>query len=379
MREKVVSAFKNKFSAEPRLYRSPGRINIIGEHIDYNNGFVFPAATDKEMIVAIKANSNTINRIYSIDFDEMLESDSSEINEGHWSGYILGCIELLKSRGFDLPNIDCAFGGNVPIGSGMSSSAALECAVLFSLNDYFELGIEKKQLALFAQEVEHKYVGVQCGIMDQFASVFGEKNQAIKLDCDSLDYELVPLQLEGFEFILVNSMVKHSLAGSEYNTRREECAEGLKLAKERFEEIKSFRDLDLEILESLKPGIRAEVYNRCKFVIEEIERVDKASLAMKNGDFKALGELLYACHDGLSHLYEVSCEELDYLVQFTRDMEMVLGSRMMGGGFGGCTLNLVNTDESQEFIDTIKTKYKEKFNIDPEIYKVKTADGSSRI
>lgn len=377
----LLKVYDERFKTTPRLFRSPGRINIIGEHTDYNDGFVLPAGIDKEIAMLIgNNNSNTFN-LYSIDEDEAVSftiDNYTSVKVG-WAQYIIGVIDQLQKADFSISGIDCVFGGDIPIGAGMSSSAALECATLFGFNELFDLGIDKLTITQMAQKAENQYVGVNCGIMDQFASVFSEKNKAIKLDCRDLSYELYDLDLKGYQFVLVDSMVKHSLASSEYNVRRAECEEGAIVLNGRFNKVKSLRDASLEQLESVKKEMKPNVYQRCKYMINEISRVTEATRALEKHDLNELGRLLYETHHGLQHEFEISCEEIDFLVDFTRNYDSVLGARMMGGGFGGCSINLVESSNMNAFLSEIQDAYANKYGKKSSIYLVSTASGTSEV
>lgn len=265
----------------------------------------------------------------------------------------------------------------MPIGSGMSSSAAVECATAFALNNLFGLGIDKMQLAFIAQKAEHEFAGVLCGIMDQFASVFGQKDHVIKLDCKTLEYEYVPLKLEGYKLVLFNTNVKHSLSSTEYNVRRSQCGEGVALVKKKYPQVESLRDVTMKMLEELVMPEDDLIYKRCKYVVEENIRLLQGCEDLKNGDLKALGKKMYETHDGLSKEYEVSCKELDFLVDAVRKNPNVLGARMMGGGFGGCTINIVKEDAIESLAGDLKKSYEEKMNLPLTVYIAQTEDGTS--
>lgn len=379
MYEKVSSHFRQLFHADPIVVQSPGRINIIGEHTDYNEGFVLPAAIDKKMYVAIGYNDDSEKvRLYAMDFVQEFEFSlrSFKAIPGHWANYAMGVCAQLIQKGYQLRGFDLVFGGDIPVGAGLSSSAALEAAIGFGIDTLFDLKLSKMDLITIAQQAEHEFAGVKCGIMDQFASVMGKKHHVILLDCRSLDYQYHSLSLDRHAFILVNSKVKHSLAESEYNDRRYECQEIMLLAKTLFPAVHTLRDLNMKQIPDLEPFIDRGILNRGRFVIAENERVLQAVDALSNKDLKLLGQLLYDSHEGLRHLYEVSCTELDFLVDFTKPLDYVLGSRMMGGGFGGCTINLVKKEKSEEFIKTIHRGYEKAFGIVPECYQVGVSDGT---
>lgn len=378
----VRNWFINQFNKEPLLVRSPGRINLIGEHTDYNDGFVMPAAIDKEIIFAMAPSDASVATIHALNFEETITVDLENpkpLKVPAWANYMLGVIRQLVDRGHSLKPFVCVFGGNIPAGSGMSSSAALECGFAFALNELNALNIPKMELAKIGQWSEHNFVGVRCGIMDQFANMMGKENHVIQLDCRSLQYQYFPIQLQGYSIVLFNSGVKHSLASSEYNIRREECEEGVHILKTKRKEISSLRDVtmnDLEVNRSLLPK---NVFERCHYIVQEIERVQLASADLQRGDIKSFGSRMFETHEGLSTQYKVSCEELDYLVTMARRHPEVIGARLMGGGFGGCTINVIQTDALNRIIERITTEYWEKFNIESEPYPVQIKDGTSLV
>ena len=380
-----VTLLKEKFfklyNSTPLIVRSPGRINLIGEHTDYNEGFVLPAAIDKEMVLAVAKNNTDSCRLYSVDYDESAEFNLKELKPSDvaWANYILGVADQLQKAGYSIEGFDCVFGGDIPMGAGLSSSAALECGTAYALSQLFGHSIERTQLAKFAQKAEHTFAGVQCGIMDQFASVMGKKDHAIRLDCRSLEFSYFPIKLRNYQVVLCDTQVKHSLASSEYNTRRKECEQGVATVKAKYPEVNSLRDVSLQMLKEVENQLDPVVYKRCSFVIEENERLLSGCALLEEGDIAGFGQKMYGSHDGLSNLYEVSCKELDYLVDFTRDKDYVVGSRMMGGGFGGCTINLVAIDKKDEFIQSIREAYKSKFSIDMKTYEVAVKDGTGKV
>ncbi|TRX51300.1 galactokinase [Fulvivirga sp. M361] len=373
--------FKNKFNAQPILVRSPGRINIIGEHTDYNGGFVMPAAVDKEMVLAVAPNHTDVVRVFALDLDEEVSFSISKVSEVtvEWAKYIAGVMDQFQKMSLPVAGFDCVFGGNIPLGAGMSSSAALECGIGFAMSEMFDLKVPPMELALAGQRAENEFVGVNCGIMDQFANVFSKKDQVIKLDCRNLSYEYAPADLNGCELVLFDTQVKHALGSSEYNVRRSECEEGVALMAQHYPNVSLLRDCTMEMLEAVSGLMASSVRARCEYIITEIERVRQASKALSAGDVKYLGELMYATHKGLSTLYEVSCDELDLLVDLTQSMPGVLGARMMGGGFGGCTINLIDQDQTSDVINQVKNGYKNQFNKAPEVYKVKISQGTGKV
>ena len=377
LKERYLTTFKSN----PIYYRAPGRINLIGEHTDYNDGFVLPAAINKAIYFA--ANKNTFNklRLFSVDYDEYFEIDTDNLKktETHWANYLIGVMVQFQKKGLNPGGIDCVFGGDIPLGAGLSSSAALECGFAFCINDQYNYGIPESELILIAQKAEHEFAGVMCGIMDQFASVFGKKDHVIKLDCRDLSYELYAFTENNTDIILFDTKVKHSLASSEYNIRREECEKGISIIQKKYSRVKSLRDVLPEQLEEAKSLMDLKVYLRCHFVINEIRRVEDACKALVKNDFTTFGKLMFETHDGLSKEYEVSCRELDILVNIARNEPGVLGSRMMGGGFGGCTINLVKKENTRQFIDKVIQEYTKQTGIKAGIYQVNISDGAGKI
>jgi len=356
-----------KISQNSIQVASPGRINLIGEHIDYNDGFVLPAAIDKCIYMTLKANgSNNRCTIKSKGFDSILVIDLDQMGQGTegWHNYVLGVVHEIQKRTKGLRGFDCHMESKVPVGSGVSSSAALECGLAFGLNALFDLGLDDWDLITIGQQAEHNFVGTQCGIMDQFASVMGKTDHTMLLDCRSLEFEYIPANISPYQLLLLNTNVAHNLSSGEYNVRRRQCNEGLAILVERFGLEKSFRSVSLEMLLECKEKLGALLFNRCSYVVEEMDRVLQAVKALKNKDIKKLGTLMYQTHDGLRRQYEVSCPELDFLVDFSKGNPHVLGSRMMGGGFGGCTLNIVHESAVSDFVRTASEAYKTKFNID---------------
>lgn len=385
MNQSLVSSVREKFAqrygSSPQIFRSPGRVNIIGEHTDYNNGFVLPAAIDKAIYIGIAKREDDQIFLYSEEFNEEHQTDLVTITptDKQWPNYILGVVDQLKKRGYEIHGFNLNIDGDVPVGAGLSSSAAVECSVAFALNEIYNLGIEKKELAEIGQKAEHTYAGVMCGIMDQFASVFGKEDHVIKLDCQTLDYEYVPLKLQGYKILLLNTNVKHSLASTEYNTRRAECAEGVELVKEGGENVESLRDVTIEMLDKYVKPKNEVVYRRCKYIVEENDRLLSACDALQNGDLKTLGQKMYGSHHGLSKEYEVSCKELDFLVDAVRNNPAVLGARMMGGGFGGCTINIVKEEAIDDLVNQLQSQYKEAMGLDLTAYIAQIENGSSAI
>jgi galactokinase len=376
--KKLVNYYREIFNSKPLVLRSPGRVNIIGEHTDYNEGFVLPAAIDKAVYVAVEKREDDQIILHSIDFKDKYEGRVSEIKrtDKHWANYILGVAAQFQKKGYQFNGFNLIIDGDVPLGAGLSSSAAVECATAYAINVLFGFGVDNKTLALMAQKAEHEFAGVLCGIMDQFASVFGQKDHVIKLDCRSLEYEFVPLKLEGYKILLLNTNVKHSLASSEYNTRRQQCEEGVAMIRKHYPEVKSLRDATLEMVNQHVKGNEV-IYRRCKYVIEENTRLLEGCEDLKKGDIGALGAKMYRSHEGLSKEYEVSCPELDFLVDSVRNKPDVLGARMMGGGFGGCTINLVKETAIDGLISELSARYNKEMNKELTPYIAQIEDGSS--
>ena len=363
------------------IYASPGRINLIGEHTDYNGGFVFPGAVDKGIMAEIKPNGTNKVCAYSIDLKDYVEFGLNEEDapKASWARYIFGvCREMIK-RGVDVKGFNTAFAGDVPLGAGMSSSAALESTFAFALNDLFgDNKIDKFELAKVGQATEHNYCGVNCGIMDQFASVFGKEGSLMRLDCRSLEYQYFPFRPEGYRLVLVDSVVKHELASSAYNKRRQSCENVVAALKKKYPNVEFLRDATLEMLAEVKAEVSEEDYKRAEYVIEEIQRVLDVCEALERNDYETVGQKMYETHHGMSKLYEVSCEERDFLNDVAFDCG-VTGSRVMGGGFGGCTINLVKNELYETFIITAKERFKEKFGRSPKVYDVVISNGARKI
>ena len=376
--ERLKASFKNLFQAEPIIVKSPGRINIIGEHTDYNGGFVMPAAINKAIYVAVSKRTDNEIHLYSESYQQFhhCSIESIEKSDKGWANYILGVADQLKKRGYKFGGFNLYLDGNVPLGAGLSSSAALECATVFAIDYLNNLGISQMDRALISQKAEHVFAGVNCGIMDQFASVFGKKDYAVMLDCRSMKYVYIPLKLDGYKLVLLNTNVKHSLSDSAYNTRRSQCEQGVAWVSEFVAGVTSLRDVNRVMLEQYVKPKSLEVFQKCNFVVEEIERVVKSADQLANGDLAALGNLMFQTHEGLSKDYEVSCAELDFLVELVKNDNAVLGARMMGGGFGGCTINIVKDEAIDELIVRAKIDYKKRFNLELDAYVVQTDNGS---
>ena len=378
--EQLKSTFEKRFGGTGSTYMSPGRVNLIGEHTDYNGGFVLPGAIDKGIYLEIKPGIGEKIRVFSSDYNEMCEfgTNESDLPDKGWARYVFGVVREIVKRGKNIPVFDAAFFGNVPLGAGLSSSAALESVFAFALNDIYALGIDKFELAKIGQATEHNYVGVKCGIMDQFASLFGKEGHLIRLDCRSLEHKYFPFDPVGYKVVLIDSCVKHELVNNPYNRRRESCEAVAKAIRKRHPEAEFLRDANPDMLKEVKNEVSSEDYNRAEFVVGEVQRLLDACEAMVKGDFVTVGRKMYATHDGLSKLYEVSCDELDFLNDCAKKYE-VTGSRIMGGGFGGCTINIVEEGKYDNFVENATAEYKAKFNVEPKVYDVIISDGARKI
>lgn len=378
--KKTTTFFREIFTSSPEIIvLSPGRINIIGEHIDYNDGFVLPAAIDKIICFAFEKNNTNQSKIIAIDLNEEFVIDLAkpmQLSDTVWTNYLRGSIEQLNIKGFQLEGFNCVFSSNIPVGSGLSSSAALECGFLYGINALFNLNIKPIDIALLGQKAEH-WVGINCGIMDQFSSVMGKEGKVLKIDCKTLEHQYHDANFNDYSLILFDSNVKHSLFSSAYNTRREECQEGLAILKNNFPTVNSFRDCTEDHVLSLRNIMSENVFKRCHFVIKEIERVSLACAALDSGKIETLGKLMYETHEGLSKDYEVSCAELDMIVATLKKEDAVVGSRLMGGGFGGCTINLIKKGHEAVIKDKLSALYFDTFGIELKIYEVKIGNGIS--
>lgn len=380
VRSRFVKHFDGKTG---NVYASPGRINLIGEHTDYNGGFVFPGAIDKGIMCEIRPNGTNKVMAYSIDLKDRVEFDIDDEKgpKASWARYLYGIVQEMKKRGVDVKGFNTAFAGDVPLGAGLSSSAALESCYAYALNDLFgENKVSKWDMVLAGQATEHNYCGVNCGIMDQFASVFGIEGKLMRLDCRSREFEYFPFDPKGYRLVLVDSVVKHELASSAYNDRRKSCENVVAALQKKYPEktIETLRDADWDMLNAVKDEVSEEDMKRATFVLGEKDRVLAVCDALNAGDYETVGKKMYETHHGLSKEYEVSCEELDYLNDIARE-DGVTGSRIMGGGFGGCTINLVKEDLYDHFIADVKKKYAERYGKEPKIYDVVIKDGSRKI
>lgn len=378
MKALLRAEFERQFDSEPLLFFAPGRINLIGEHTDYQDGFVFPAAIAHGIFIAIQKNETNHSRLFSIDFQESHTFDTHSFSPkiGHWSTYIMGMVSQLKQAGFPISAFDMVIGGNIPVGAGLSSSAALSVASGLALSELFGLAVDKKTLAKNCQKSEQLFAGLQCGIMDPYASIFGAKGHALLLDCQGISHQAIPVELQDHQLLLVNTKVKHSLADTAYNQRRASCEESVDLLQSHFKGIQTLREVPFEGLNHVQSILPLRLFPKAKHVISENHRVLQASRAIENRDLKSFGELLYASHHSLSQDYEVSCQELDFLVSQAKQIEGVLGARMMGGGFGGCTLNLIKSDGLEGFESEIRDAYQQQFGVTPEFIPVELSNGA---
>ena len=381
MKAKIQEKFENLFGEEGILYASAGRINLIGEHTDYNGGYVFPGAINFGIMAAIKPNGTNTVKVFALDMDEYVEFEigPETAPDKHWSKYVFGvCQEILK-RGGKVEGFNAVFAGDVPNGAGLSSSAALESTFAFALNDLFNEGsIDKFELAKIGQSTEHNYCGVKCGIMDQFASLFGKAGHLMRLNCATMEFEYFPFNPKGYKVVLLDTVVKHELASSAYNRRRESCENACAHISKKHPEVKYLSDATMAMLNEIDVEIPAEDYMRAEYVIGEKQRVLDVCDALEKGDYETVGDRMYGTHYGMSKLYEVSCEELDFLNDIAKECG-VTGSRVMGGGFGGCTINLVKEDLYDAFIATAKEKFAAKFGHEPKVYDVVISDGARRL
>ncbi|MCB4807834.1 galactokinase [Tamlana sp. 62-3] len=370
----VNQEFNKTFNQEPVLIFSPGRINIIGEHTDYNEGFVFPGAVNKGIYAAINKTNNNFCTAIALDKNTKIEfeiGNISPLKEGSWENYVLGVVAELLKLNKVIGNFNLIFKGDIPAGAGMSSSAALENSVVFGLNNLFDLGLTKEEMIFISQKAEHNYVGVKCGIMDQYASMFGKKDYALLLDCRSINARPFKIDFNNYQLVLINTNVKHSLSDSAYNDRRTVCEDVAKQLK-----ISALRDASEHNLNTIKSNLSEENYQKALYVIQENGRAQRASLAMQNNDLKLLGALMYKSHEGLSKQYQVSCNELDFLVNEAKASNVVIGARMMGGGFGGCTINLIDKDKCDSFLTNTSKKYEDTFKKSCSVYFVELSNGT---
>lgn len=376
--ESVKRNFELKFGRRPVMIASPGRINLIGEHTDYNEGFVLPGATDRVVVMAVAERDDRLCRFYSLDFDQYYEAtlDNLSRSEIRWPDYLQGVLDQFLKSGCKISGIDLAFGGNIPIGGGMSSSAAVEGGMAFALNHLYQLNLDLLTLTRLAQKAENEFVGVKCGIMDMFANLHGQPKKVMKIDCRSLEFEYFPFEREDIRVVISDTMVRRELASSEYNVRRKQCEEGVRVLQKYHPEIKSLRDVTLDMLEEHRREFDPVVWKRCTYVVRENLRVEQACLDLKKNDFVAFGLKMNESHEGLKNEYEVSSPELDYLVESARRVPGVLGSRMMGAGFGGCTISLVEAGAVDLFREIVMDDYRKKTGREPAVHVVRVEAGT---
>jgi galactokinase len=373
----IQRQFQQYFGKEFQITAAPGRVNLIGEHTDYNQGLVLPAAIDKNIWVAMAPNTTNCLSVRALEYKENYSFSLHDIHPVKgWPTYLLGVIYMIMPEKRLPKGMDVVVTGDVPVGAGMSSSAALCSAFGLALNEYFHLGLSKMELALAGQKTEHQFANLQCGIMDQFASLHGKAGHLMKLDCRNLEYEYVPFDYPDIRIVLVNSMVSHSLASSEYNLRRQQCNEGVTILRNHDQRIHSLRDVGRSLLEDHRNELDEIVYRRCRFIVEENQRLLEGCDFLKHHDLDAFGQLMYASHEGLSKDYEVSCPESDFLVNTIKGMKGIKGARQMGGGFGGCIITLVEKKYAEDFITTIQQTYEKKFNKIPDCYSTIISEGA---
>lgn len=378
--EEVKQVYHKHFQGHPFLFFSPGRINLIGEHVDYNDGFVMPAAIDKGIWFAAAPNNTGTAHIYSADKNEKLDIDLGHIEKSTgWKNYLLGVLYFLQQRGFQVSGFNAVFGGNLPVGAGLSSSAAVECGLAFALNTIFGFAISRKDIALLCQQAEHHFPGVLCGIMDQYANMIGVKDHVLLLDCNNVTHEVLPFYSDEYEILLINSKVHHALEDGAYNKRRSQCEEGMAVLKSKLENVQTFRDISTVQLQKHKHLLDEVVHKRCSYVVAEIERTKQAAELLKKHHMGLFGELMFETHAGLKDLYDVSCTELDFLVEKAKQHAGIAGARLMGGGFGGCTINLVKKGMAEKIVADILPAYKNKFGFDAEHCIVHPADGTYKM
>lgn len=377
---RIRAAFRACFSEEPALLvRSPGRVNLIGEHTDYNLGFALLGAVDRAIRFAAKPRRDRLCRLYSEDTGTSLTVDLTGLSRSrvHWANYLLGIISEMTEDGIEVPGVDCVFGGNIPIGSGLSSSAALECGFAFALNVLFDLKLSRAALAILGQRAENRFVGVACGVMDQFASVLGQKDRLICLDCRTLTFSCIPFDDRGVRLVLCDTQVRRSLAESEYNARRAQCGSGISVLARVFPGVQSLRDATPDMIEEIRDLLSPEVYRRCRYVVGEIHRVLKACELLQYGDMEGVGALMNRTHEGLRDDYEVSCRELDILAEEATRVPGVLGSRMMGAGFGGCTINLVRVAALDGFREVMEKTFRDRLQRSPTLHLCRLTNGTT--
>jgi galactokinase len=381
--KQIETVFSTKFgtSDERIIVRSPGRVNLIGEHTDYNEGFVLPAAIDRAMLLAVAPRADDRLRFHAADMREDFETTVPKIHksERSWANYLMGVVDQMRKAGYEVGGFDCAFGGDIPIGAGMSSSAAIEAGLAFALNELFDLGIDRLTLVKLAQKAENEFVGVRCGIMDQFINIFGERNKVLRLDCRSLEYEYFPFERKDVGIVLCDTQIRRALASSEYNVRRQQCESGVDVLRRHDPSIRSLRDVSLDLLAEHRRELDDVVYRRCTYVVEENARVSRACAHLKANDIRSFGNEMFASHAGLRDSYQVSCRELDVLVEQASALKGVVGARMMGAGFGGCTINLVEEGHLSGFIDAMEEQYRTTIGSILKIHTARIHTGTAKV
>jgi galactokinase len=377
----IPAHFEKLFTGRPRIFRAPGRVNLVGEHTDYNDGFVMPAAVGFSTYVAIAARRDRKLAIHSEEFSGSFEFDLDNLPQqrmGAWCDYVLGVASILQGSGHKLQGSNLLVHGEVPIGAGLSSSAALEVSSALALTSLIGLQLPLPDLAKLCQRAENMFVGARVGIMDQFVSCMGKAGHAFLLDCRSLEFQFVPIPA-GIQFVVCNTMVKHDLSTGAYNTRREECEAGVRYFAKKNPAIRALRDVSVELLNQYAPDLPETIRKRCEHVVRENQRTREAAYALTAGDLKRVGELMRESHRSLRDLYEVSCEELDIMVESAQDLAGFCGGRMTGGGFGGCTVNLVREENSQDFARQIAGRYQQRTGITPQVYLCSAEDGATEL
>ena len=375
----VLASFRQEFGEPAVVVRSPGRVNLIGEHTDYNHGFVLPAAVDRGIAMAVRARSDRRYVLHALDLDRRLEGDLMQLapHPERWPNHLLGVLDQLQKAGHLPGGFELAYGGDLPIGAGMSSSAALECGLAFALNELFGLGLDRLTMAKLSQAAEHSFVGVKCGIMDQMASLMSQKDHVMMLDCHDLSFRFVPFRSQ-VKIFLCDTQVERALADSGYNQRRNQCEAGVALLQKYAPHVHSLRDVSLQLLDAHRAELDPIVYRRCRYVIEENLRVIAACAALEGEDLPAFGRLMNQSHQGLSKAYEVSCPELDVLAEAAAALPGVLGARMMGAGFGGCTINLVQAGQEEAFVQGMAPAFA-KIGKTPKIHSCAPHGGTERL
>jgi galactokinase len=379
VKETISIAFKSRFNGRYLLVRSPGRINLLGEHTDYNLGFVWPAAIDKAAYFAVSPRTDGHCRIYSVNLNQAVEFSLHHLQKSDlkWPNYLLGVIDQALEQKLPLSGFDCTFGSDIPLGAGLSSSAALCTGLAFALNELNQWGLDRLSLAQMGQKSENNFVGVQCGIMDQYVNVFGQAGRVLCLDCCSMTHRSIPFADSSVELLLINSNVSHSLASSGYNQRRAECAAGISNIAQFYPQVQSLRDVTSAMLQTVAEKLDPLIFRRCRSIVWQNEQQPDALAALENHDMITFGRLMNTTHRSLSEDYQVSCPELDFLAATALSDPAVLGARMMGGGFGGCTINLIRTAASQRVSALILEKYKKKFSLDATVIPVKIGPGTT--